>query len=362
MTNYNPNSQSQNIGGPNITVLSSWAPYTLHHAYMPKQKISYITGNLFELPSLNIVYGAPGSLKSFLLADLACCVAGGTNWLPSMPNSNNVQALPTNQSPVLWLDFDNGVRRTNERFAVLGKALNLPTIAPLNYFSMPTPLLNVGDATHVKDLTEIICHYLAKLVVIDNLGSISGGADENSGEMIKIFANMRQIAETTGAAIVIIHHPRKSNSNNGRKGDTLRGHSSIEAALDLALLIERLPNSLTISIQPTKVRGSDIKPFGARFTYQNDLNGDIETARFFAETSQSFITTQTIREAIIDCLSSKTLKKSDLVAQVMAFFPNSVGRNKTVAEIDALIVDGYIKQNAGKNNSKLLSCNPAKPF
>ncbi len=47
--------------------------------------MEYIAGRLFALPSLNILYGAPGTLKSFLLADLAVCVAGGLEWLPPAP-------------------------------------------------------------------------------------------------------------------------------------------------------------------------------------------------------------------------------------------------------------------------------------
>ncbi len=59
----------------------SWQAYTLADAYQARPPIQYIAGALFEVPSLNIVYGAPGTLKSFLLQDLAVCVAAGQEWL-----------------------------------------------------------------------------------------------------------------------------------------------------------------------------------------------------------------------------------------------------------------------------------------
>jgi RecA-family ATPase len=73
--------------------------------------------------------------------------------------------------------------------------------------------------------------------VIDNLGTASGGADENSAQMIGVMAGLRQIAEEGELAVLVIHH--KSKGDGVRADDSLRGHSSIESAVDLALVVER---------------------------------------------------------------------------------------------------------------------------
>ncbi len=358
MTNYTPN--SQNPGVPNLSVLKNWMPFTLKDAYAPRVPLRYIVGNLFEIPSVNIVFGSPGSLKSFLLADLACCVVAGIGWLPPLPNHNgNVQK--TTQAPAVWLDFDNGKRRTHERFSAIGRTLKLPDNAPLRYYSMPSPSLNAGDNNQISELTQIMQFHGAKLAIIDNLGAISGGADENSAEMIKILSNIRSLSENAGAAVIVIHHPRKSSSSTGRRGDTLRGHSSIEAALDLALLVERETDSSEIKIQATKSRGVGVKSFGAVFTYQNDPAGELCEARFFADPKSIVTDEDTIKRAIIDCLGSGPLKKTELNNQVHQIFNAKVGFNRISALIDYLVANNFII-NTGNSKSQILSCNPQKPL
>ena len=182
MNNYNRNPESPDPS-PNLRVFTGWKPFTLVDAYQPRPPIKYLAGQLFESPSLNILYGAPGSLKSFLLADLAICVASGTPWLPPLGNITG-NAFPVTQGNVVWLDFENGKRRTHDRFAALGKARKLPSDIPLFYYSMPSPWFDAGNKTHIEDLARIIHRHKAKLVVIDNLGVISGGVDENTNAII----------------------------------------------------------------------------------------------------------------------------------------------------------------------------------
>jgi hypothetical protein len=107
-----------------------WRVYTLADAYTPRPCLRYVVEGLCPLPSVSIMYGAPGSLKSFLLADLAVCVAGGLPWLPTLPGARGA-AKPTLQAPALWCDFDNGPRITHERFEALGRARTLAVTAPL---------------------------------------------------------------------------------------------------------------------------------------------------------------------------------------------------------------------------------------
>ncbi len=195
---------------------------------------------------------------------------------------------------------------THDRFASLGRGHNIPADAPLTYFSMPSPWLNTGDRTQIDELHSRLIDLQATLLIIDNLGTTSGTVDENSAEMVKILGNLRWLAETTGTAIIVIHHRRKSTGSNGsRAGDALRGHSSIEAALDLALYVERDGSSKTISIQATKVRGADVAPFSAVFAYENDQAGQLSKARFFSAAPPELIVIANINQAIYDCLGDE---------------------------------------------------------
>jgi len=56
-------------------------------------------------------------------------------------------------------------------------------------------------------------------------------------------AHFRQLVEDHSLALILIHHQRKATGTEARAGDRIRGHSSIEAALDVALLVERHPDA-----------------------------------------------------------------------------------------------------------------------
>jgi hypothetical protein len=234
-----------------------------------------------------MVYGGPGSLKSALVADAAVCIAAGRPWLETLPVDEAVQGVSfaTRQAPVFWLDFDNGIRRTDERFAAFARVRHLSAEAPFYYVSMPSPWLNASQRAAVEALADLLLHYQAQFVVIDNLGLITGDVDENSANMAHVMGDLRWLCEETQSAVVLIHHQRKTNGSNARLGETLRGHSSIEAALDLALLVERKPGTESVAVIPTKVRGYHATHlFGAQFTYTHVAGTyDLATARFFAE-------------------------------------------------------------------------------
>jgi AAA domain len=332
-----------------------WQPFTLADAYQERPPVEYIAGGLFALPSLNIPYGAPGTLKSFWLADLLVCVSAGIIHLPPAPwiTGNGAKAIPTKQNPVMWCDFDNGRRRTHDRFGALGRAHELPADnRNLIYYSMPSPWLDASDKASIGNLALRIMDHGAKLVVIDNLGVVSGDAEENSSEMARVMSGFRQLAEDTGAAVVLVHHQRKSNGSTGRAGDALRGHSSIEASLDLALLIEREDYASIVTIKPTKSRGEDVLPFSAAFTYTLKDNGELDTAKFFGVASEDKKSDVAIDKAILAALpAGLTMNKTDL-AKVVKTELTDVGVNRIRDRIDQLESLKKIRASTGKNNTE----------
>lgn len=334
----------------------NWEQFTLIDAYQLRPPIQYLAGNLFEVPSLNVIYGAPGSLKSFLLADLSVCVASGNPWLP--PNQNGtIQGLPVLQGAVIWIDFDNGKSRTHDRFKALGKALSLPSDAPLTYYSMPIPWFDATKINQIYELSELITNKKAKLVTIDNLGVISGGVDENSVAMIGVLSNLRLLVENTGIVLIVIHHRRKSNGQNGRQGDSLRGHSSIEAALDLALLIERQDKSETIKIMSTKNRGASVSPFSANFKYRHDGEGQLIEARFYSTPDEDLTTINRIK-SIYESVSDDPINKSMLIEAAYKKLDGKVGKNRIGDNIDEMVNNGYLIKTHGLNNAQLFTRNP----
>jgi hypothetical protein len=79
----------------------------------------------------------------------------GTPWLVPLNPATGV-AREVIQAPVLWVDFDNGPRRTDERVAAVGRAYQLPPTTPFHYVSMPSPWLDA----HKVGARPLLCDCL----------------------------------------------------------------------------------------------------------------------------------------------------------------------------------------------------------
>lgn len=341
----------------------AWKIRTLADAYQKRDPMLFLVDGLLPCPSLSIVYGGPGSLKSMILADLAICVASGSKWLDLLP-SDQVQpgrVFNVTQCPVLWIDFDNGTRRTDERIDAFARTRNLPVDTPIHYVSMPTPWLDASMRPMVEELGKLVKSLGVKLIIVDNLGLVTGDTEENSAAMAQVMGNLRLLCEDTESAVVVVHHQRKSNGNGDhgiRKGETLRGHSSIEAAVDLALLIERKPGEDSIAIIPTKVRGYKIIDIlGAFFTYTHvEGTYDLATARFFSiatetETERELNSVKDAIRTVIKEAKKPMIQKGIVDAtrdRIAAQNRTAPGINRVRGVLKMMVDDGELREVAGE--------------
>lgn len=330
----------------------AWQPLTMTDFYQARQAVIYVLEGIIKEKSLGMIYGAPGDMKSMLMQDLAVNVAMGKPWLKVAPWQTGGHPIPTAQGPVIWLDQDMGADLIHERFRALGKQHEAPEGLPLKVYSFPNPPFNASDAASVAMFAARASG--ARLIVIDNLGTVSGGIEENSSGMIQVLYNLRWLSEATGAALMVIHHQRKSNGMTGRAGDALRGHSSIEAALDLALQVEREPYSDQVTIKSTKTRTREVPPFTAHFTYTHNQAKELETAQFYSIEPEDLLSNYAIDREIKAALEYGPLVQNDLWQAVKAALPD-VGRPRILDQIRKLEAANKLKMTPGAKNSKAYS-------
>src|SRR5690606_12742442 len=103
---------SGNFGTPEDAAAGAlwfaWKLRNLEDAYRERPPRRYVVEELLSVPSLSVVYGGPGSLKSMLLGDLCMCIAAGRQWLEPIPNTDRPGvSFNTTQAAFLWIDLDN---------------------------------------------------------------------------------------------------------------------------------------------------------------------------------------------------------------------------------------------------------------
>lgn len=333
--------------------------YSAHHL-ADKEPTDWIVYQIVSRPSLNLWFGAPGSLKSMLAMDLAVSVAMGRTWLtPENPNPK-VPTFPTQMGFVLWADFDQGKEQVDRRLEAFEREYGMDINSKmLGSISMPYPPWSATNHAEVKSLAEWVKYRGTKLVVMDTLAAISGGRDENSSEMLQVMNNLRMFSDRANVALLMLHHSRKTTGFKARLGEQMRGFSGIEGALDTAYSIET-DGTEYVTARPAKSRSDKLRPFTAKFYYEHhpgvDLYGnpirDLKIARFYGEEPPK--SADDLADIIVEWLEDSIPDKrsaKEIIAHVQDVV--DVGQNKIRDVVAKLWSEGYIKKDIGARNKAL---------
>lgn len=331
----------------------AWAWRSLEEMFEPKPPREYVVGGLLPVPSLSIFYGHPGDLKSMIAHDLAVCVAGGEPWLEPLPEDDEAAVFQVTQGPVLCIDVDMGIDATELRLVALARGHNVQKSAPLAAVSYPDkPGFVASNPEAVRLVIDQIQATGAKLVIVDNLISVSGGVDENSSAMGPVMDGLSRIAKVGRCAVVVIHHKNKTTKyKRARGGDNMRGHSSIEGALELALDVVRECD--TVTLWPTKTRHRPVQPFCALWTYEQDESGELAKGRFFGlgKPEAAELSKQEQAELCIMMDIQNGMNQSQLVGLVKQ--EAGIGRHTALSAIRRLVDSGKLIARVGQSRGAI---------
>ena len=187
-------------------------------AIMAQPQLRWIVKGLLPETGIAALYGASQSGKSFLAGDLGIAIAFGTEWF-----GHRTLVRPVTY---VMLESEAGLRN---RISAWEKH-NSKQI-PTNFRAMAQPF-NLSEPEQVEELGAVLPQ--GGVVIIDTLNRAAPGLDENSSQdMGRVLAGMKRLEEITGGLVIVVHHTGKDAS----KGP--RGHSSLFAALDGAIEVER---------------------------------------------------------------------------------------------------------------------------
>ena len=204
----------------------------------PPEKL--IEGILFQ-GSFAVLYGAPGSAKTFIALDMTLSIAAGKAFLGHEVSSGAViyiageglGGLPKRALAWLKEHHDSADVAWDSNFQILGSALSLMDEAE------PEILAEEIDSLGVKP----------KLIVLDTLARCMAGGDENSAQdMGRFVAACDYLRSQTGASILVVHHTVKA-------GESERGSSSLRGAADTMIFVSKAGDR--VSLRCTKQKDAE---------------------------------------------------------------------------------------------------------
>jgi RecA/RadA recombinase len=202
----------------------------------------WLIKKLLPQQGVAVVYGSPGSFKSFVAMDLALHVALGWDWA----------GHATTQGDVVYIAAENvkGMRKRKLGFEMAHDA-TLPGRVPF-YLIEVAP--NLG--TEKNDLDALIASVEAvgvkpRLIVIDTLAQTLFGGEENGAGMVIFVANATALANRFNACVLAVHHVPLADD------ERLRGHGSLHGGADAELLTERPNGKLTVVITLKKLKDEE---------------------------------------------------------------------------------------------------------
>lgn len=164
---------------------------------------------------IHMLIGEPSIGKSWLTMGMAIAVASGTEFL----------GRHTEQGRVLYVDEENPEDLIYHRLHKLGLT---PEIAQhIRYLSNEGIRLD----KQADDLVTEALEYDPSLIILDSLTRFHTEDENNAGAMATLFNDaLKPLARQTGAAVVLIHHANKTDSNSSYKRS--RGSGDITAGAD----------------------------------------------------------------------------------------------------------------------------------
>lgn len=226
------------------TLLTGWTPQdgagqrprfrVQHVSDIEAREPDFIVGDLIEARSCVVVFGSPGSGKSFVTLDVAACVATGRDF-----HSKEVQ-----QGCAVYVAGEGGAgikRRLQAWSKHTGEELDKSK--PLFVIQSPIEMLNAVDVSAACDaIAEATGEFDIKLIVLDTLARNFGDGDENStGDMNRFVSAVGRMIERFSCTVVVVHHSGHGDNSRGR------GSSALRAAADAEFRVEKEHSTVTLS-------------------------------------------------------------------------------------------------------------------
>lgn len=221
------------------------------YALQPRPPREAIVGNWLHRGDLAAAYGEGGSKKTYVFGcSLSVCVALGKDCM----------GFKTTKTRVLIIDEESGENRFSDRIAAAIRGELGDETTDLKYVCLAN--FKLDDPTDAVLVQSLIEETGAGLVIIDALTDIMDGDENSKQDTQPVFSALRKIADSTNAAIIIIHHSNKAGG--------YRGSSAIKGAVDLMIEVKSEDGSRFINFKTVKERDIEKLSWAAEAVWTDD--------------------------------------------------------------------------------------------
>jgi len=284
--------QSAGSGKANGKAAQNEAPRIRRFSEIPDllameiRPIEYLVDGMISRKSLTLWAGVDGTAKTLLAQKMGLAVAGGYNFL----------GRQCRQATVLYLDYENPDFAVRERLELLSGTEKLePNFKVWGTWleQQPPP---IGSEVLYQLAKEV-----RPLLIVDPFRYSHTAEENDSTEMMLVMQALRSYA-AAGAAVVVLHHPAKT------EGSTGRGSSAIRGAVDVAFLQELSDETDLITLKCVKNR------FGERLTVT--IRPDFDEGTFEVTDSPAFTRRRHEIDRLLEIITAEAgLSQNQVVAK-----------------------------------------------
>lgn len=212
----------------------------------------WLLEEVFGAGDIGMIYGPPGSGKTFIVIDLCMAACLGRLW-----------AMRFTVARPLAIAYcaGEGLGGLPQRFAAAAQHHGIEDLANFTFFeSAPqlfTPERDAGSAT-AETIGRFVREWQQRqqngqaseldLLIVDTLHSATAGADENSAQdMGQVLQAVKAASKALGCAVLLVHHTNKAGTGE-------RGSSAMRGALDF--MIEVKPTAGKFAMECAKLKDS----------------------------------------------------------------------------------------------------------
>lgn len=197
-----------------------------------------------------MIYGPPGSGKSFVVIDLIFAACLGNRW---------AMRFGVDRPLAVAYCAGEGVSGLPQRFAAAAQHFGVEALPGFTFFDMAPQLFTAereADSAAADGIGRFVSEWQERqaagqagaldLLIVDTLHSATAGADENSAQdMGRVLKAVKTAARALGCAVLLVHHSNKAGTGE-------RGSSAMRGAMDCMIEVKTAAGKFSLACEKLK--------------------------------------------------------------------------------------------------------------